>query len=340
MRVEATHVLLTPGPLNFAVTVLFNSASRYLRARFRIHWGSFCECQYGLMTFGLPSALLPYNSDGTLKLGNHKKWYQRRVIKETEEKLLQHQQQQRGETITFSFSGIELPSPTDILLGKGKPILDHRGNQVFQEVMQRYKVEYLAAQWNGGKTRVARQIINEVKHDSDKSLLSGRFLRRRPADTTSGWWEELTEEDALIAQVCSSFRNMKMRHKTKQGLSMSTTTLTASTAPSRSNVTYNDYRNDYQSETLTCCWQGRVSSSYSDMNAKSSQWSTTSIPTRLEEDNVIDEELTNHINKRLCVHADLHLCRDRACAYRVFSWSLFSGTEAKANSWREVHPKQ
>jgi hypothetical protein len=170
------------------------------------------------MTFGLPNAFLPYNSDGTLKLGNHKKWYQSRVIKENEEKLQEQQQQiqkqqQRGEKTLFFFSGIDLPNQTDILLGKGKPIQDHRGNPVFQDVMLRYQGEYLAAKRNGGKRIVAQKIIDEVKHHSDKSLLSGRFLRRRQEDTLSGWWEEVIDEEALIERVCSGFRNMKLDQK-------------------------------------------------------------------------------------------------------------------------------
>jgi hypothetical protein len=298
-RLEAFHVFLTPGPLNFAAAFRFNSALLYFRARFRIHWGSLCECQYGLMTFGLPSALLPYNSDGTLKLGNHKKWYQRRVIKENEEKL-REQQLQRGETIPFFFSGIDVPSPTDILLGKGKPIQDHRGNQVFQEVMLRYQGEYLAGKRNGGKRIVAQKILDEVKHHSDKSLLSGRFLRRRQEDSISGWWEEVNDEEALIERVCSGFRNMKIGQKTK-GLRM---TMTMSTAPSGSTASYTDCRNDDHSDTHPCCWQDVFCSSSSVTSSHSSQWSRCNDQTPLEEDTIMDEEISNHSNKRLRVHAD------------------------------------
>jgi hypothetical protein len=305
MRLESTHVLMTPGPLNFAVTFLLNSASLYFRARFRIHWGSLCECQYGLMTFGLPSALLPYNSDGTLKLGNHKKWYQRRVIKENEEKLQEQQQQiqkqqQRGEKTLFFFSGIDLPNQTDILLGKGKPIQDHRGNQVFQEVMQRYQGEYLAAKRNGGKRIVAQKIIDEVKHHSDKSLLSGRFLRRRQEDIVSGWWEEVIDEEALIERVCSGFRNMKLGQKTKS-LRM---TMMTQTAPSSSTATYMDSRNDHHTDAHPCCWQDVLCSSSSVTSSHSSQLSRCSAQPPLEEDTNMEEEIPNHITKRLRVHAD------------------------------------
>jgi hypothetical protein len=298
MRLEGTHALLAPGPLNLAVKFLINTASRRLRTRFRIHQGSLCECQYGLMTFGLPSAFLPYNSDGTLKLGNHKKWYQRRVIKEKEEKL-QEQQQRGDEIMSFCFSGIELPSPTDILLGKGKPIQDHRGNQVFVQVMQQYQGEYLAAQRNGGKAKVARRIIDEVKYHSDKSLLSGRFLRRRKEDPTSGWWEEVLDEDALIERVCNGFRNMKLGQKTKS-LRMMTTT-TRSTAPLSSTFTDTDYPSD---TSAACCWQDTLSTSSSVTNSNSSKCSARSTPTPLGEDSTYMEEneITNYSTKRLRVH--------------------------------------
>jgi hypothetical protein len=83
-----------------------NAAGLFERARIRIHFGSPLECVYALLSFGLPSGLLPFTPECELKTGNHKKWIQRRIVKERE-------------LLRFGvFLGIDLPSRNDVCVVK------------------------------------------------------------------------------------------------------------------------------------------------------------------------------------------------------------------------------
>jgi len=59
------------------------SFSKELRHRFRIHCGTFEECKYALMSYGIPLDTLPLTDDGDIKIASHMKWLQRRKAKDT-----------------------------------------------------------------------------------------------------------------------------------------------------------------------------------------------------------------------------------------------------------------
>eukprot|EP00980_Cylindrotheca_fusiformis_P029779 scaffold23836_cov137-Cylindrotheca_fusiformis.AAC.1 len=58
------------------------AAKSMARVRLRIHKGSHSECQYKLMTFGIPVKGFPVTLDGSLRLANHAKWIEKRRKKE------------------------------------------------------------------------------------------------------------------------------------------------------------------------------------------------------------------------------------------------------------------
>jgi hypothetical protein len=68
------------------------------------------ECQYSLMTFGMPVPFIPVTDAGDVKATNHMKWIAKQRIKESFLKRVQ------------PFAGIDLPSNNDVLVGRGKPI--------------------------------------------------------------------------------------------------------------------------------------------------------------------------------------------------------------------------
>lgn len=77
---------------------------------FRLFAGTHMECQYSLMTFGMPVPFIPVTDAGDVKATNHMKWIAKRKIKESFLKRAQ------------PFEGINLPSNNDVLVGRGKPI--------------------------------------------------------------------------------------------------------------------------------------------------------------------------------------------------------------------------
>jgi hypothetical protein len=137
LRFEATHICSPQSGMHFTLIWVVKAAGVFLRARFRSHLGSHMECGYALLSFGVPSHLLPFTTEGQLKMGNHKKWIQRRII--------MAQELERGKV----FSGIELPRPNDVLQGKGKPYHNHPGNRRLLELAEFYLDEYDQADSKG-----------------------------------------------------------------------------------------------------------------------------------------------------------------------------------------------
>jgi hypothetical protein len=202
MRVEATHFCMPSSGMHFALNVIGRSVGMFIQARLRIHCGSHLECEYALLTFGLPSSMLPFTTESELKLGNHKNWVQRRIVKE--------QELERG-----LFSGIELPGRNDVLLGHGRPIQAHPGNLRLHDLVRVYMEEYNQANRKGGRTIVTHKIIHDIMFPpslDNNSVGGGRFLKRRDDNLKSGWWEEVTDEEVVFEKVSNAIRGIRKRH--------------------------------------------------------------------------------------------------------------------------------
>jgi hypothetical protein len=209
MRVEAAHFCTPSSRMHFASNLIGRSVGMFIQARLRIHCGTHLECAYALLTFGLPISTLPFTTESELKLGNHKSWVQRRIVKD--------QELERAEG---SFSGIELPGRNDVLLGKGRPIQEHPGNLRLHDLVRLYMDEYNQANRNGGRTIVTQKIIHDVMFPSSNDLMDsvtnraegGRFLKRRDDNLKSGWWEEVTDEEVVFEKVSNAIRGVRKRY--------------------------------------------------------------------------------------------------------------------------------
>jgi hypothetical protein len=272
IRLEAMHYMISHdigSPTSHLLAVLAKAISPYVQVRFRVHHGSMIECSYALLGFGVPTGLIPVSDGGELKMANHRKWIQRRIVKD-EEMPQPPPQQQQGKakkaakaaasaaassggtasqtksesTATASsststvFTGIELPRRADILLGKGKPIQDHPGNQRLRELVNMYRDEYdEAAQQLGGRTAVACRILQEIRSPSSSCRSTntsttnttstpyregGRFLKIRPDSKNSGWWEEELDEDKIVEKICNGFRNLRQKTSTNTATTRTT----------------------------------------------------------------------------------------------------------------------
>jgi hypothetical protein len=211
LRWDAVHFVTDSRALQHGPALYVNTIGWHVRARLRVHVGSHLECQYGLLSFGVPSMLLPFTDECELKTNNHKKWIQRRLVKDHE--ILRRQQS----NALYVFPGIDLPGRNDVLLGKGQPLQDHPGNRRLHEIMHSYFDEYNSAPKDGGRANVARKIMYELKNSCTFGGVGGgnnrnvcRFLQ---LSEICGWWEEVTDEDALIKTVCNRIRNLRQRKK-------------------------------------------------------------------------------------------------------------------------------
>jgi hypothetical protein len=172
------------GPMMKIFSVVGGS---FTRARMRTHQGSHSECQYKLMTFGIPVKEFPVTIQGQLKTGKHKGWVERRKQKET---YLKANDVQAG--------AVDLPIKYDVLLGRGMPCQEHAGNKHLHELVAMCYEEYDNAK-RDRKTEIAEELVALVNKSS------GRFLKR---DEASGMWVEVPLREAR-EKVCHGFRRKR-----------------------------------------------------------------------------------------------------------------------------------
>ena len=135
------------------------------------------------MTFGVPVKSIPVTSGDNLKTTAHLQWLARRRIKEA---VIQ-----RGEP----FEGLDLPSPKDVLFGRGKTNQEHGGNGLLRDIIAEYLPEYRSTTYPN-KGEIPLKVVLRIKQGG------GRFLKR---DTDHGWWFEVSDEEAR-KKIVLSFR--------------------------------------------------------------------------------------------------------------------------------------
>ena len=175
------------------------------------------------MTFGIPVNVFPVStSDGNLKLGNHLKWIERRRQKEIY--LSTHD--------SLPVGSVDIPSRSDVLLGRGKPFNVHPGNRRLHEIVESHYDEYDLAQ-RSVKTRIAKSVVETIKG------YSGRFLKQ---DEECGMWVEVSDSEAR-QKVNHGFR--RKREFDKNSI---TTTRTPSYSASVEGGNHNDDDDDDNDE--------------------------------------------------------------------------------------------
>jgi hypothetical protein len=151
--------------------LMFDGWNEMLTTSFFFAEGTHTECLYSLMTYGIPSHLIPVTEDGEIKRKNHLEWIKYRRA------LEQHEANGAKELI-------EIPTNSDVLLGKGKPIQEHIGNMRLHLFIEDHLPRYGDAN-KKGKTEIAREVVQLVKSSS------GRFLR-----IEKGVWVQVPDEVA------------------------------------------------------------------------------------------------------------------------------------------------
>jgi hypothetical protein len=99
-----------------------------------------------------------------------------------------------------------LPTPFDVLFGRGKPYQGHAGNIRLRKVVDLYKVQYTQAR-HYTKSEIAEEIVQFVKNGDVKA---GRFLKRVEGDDS---WAEVS--DSMARDKVSHLLSGKPRRKEK-----------------------------------------------------------------------------------------------------------------------------
>lgn len=144
------------------------------------------ECQYTLMTFGIPKMILPINGDGSVNDF---------VVRQWKQWLEQDQScgnQDRSVTI-------QVPGPMDVIMGRGRHGQSSPGNLRFKHVVAEHQEQYETSKQFGGKVAVAEEVLRKLRE------LGCRFVK--PNKGSTGWAE--VDDDAVKLKITHAFRNLR-----------------------------------------------------------------------------------------------------------------------------------
>ncbi|KAG7373473.1 hypothetical protein IV203_034197 [Nitzschia inconspicua] len=242
LRTSAFHICLPDDSSNKYIqlqTFAMDSYGSEARKRMRIHTGSPTNMVCNLETFGIPAELIPINSNtGKLKTQNFAKWIDMRLIRE--EKLARAANAAGAcagrisvDTAAqhYAFPWIDCPSQQDVLLGRGRPIMNHKGNVTMRELVGSKLSRFNATTQKHIRTSIIEEVVSEIQ------VAGGRFLKEDP--NMNGFWIEV---DAPVARqkVGIYFRDLRCNSASPGTAapvsafqSSSSSTLSASTGSSR-----------------------------------------------------------------------------------------------------------
>jgi hypothetical protein len=138
---------------------------------------------YALVSYGIPHHFIPLDMHGELKRKPHVEWLK---MRSAQEKLLHEHK---------SKACIVLPALADILLGKGKPIQQHKGNTHLHHLVDSNVPLYEGYSKTENKTLLTQRLVGEAK------ATGGRFLKQ---DETGVWME--VDDNTARTKVSKLFR--------------------------------------------------------------------------------------------------------------------------------------
>jgi hypothetical protein len=193
LRVCALHYCTDDDFVAFSFRAAVVGGPADVRARHRCHNGTYTEIMYSLLGYGIPVDLIPTSDGVAIKKTNVSRWIAKNIARDKE---LSH-----GGT----FSGIDLPTRHDVLMGKGKPFQHHPGNAHLRILVEAYMDEYQAGHRSRDKMDVVYKVCSMIK------ARSGRFLEK----DDDGWWREAHDIDA-VDKVTTLFRRTSRKEKPKR----------------------------------------------------------------------------------------------------------------------------
>jgi len=200
---------LSSGMAQIVKAMFVMSVGSELRPHLRFHTGSVVECIYALQSFGIDADQVPISSSsGKLKTMQHAKWLEFRCMKEESLKMQGH----KFDRI------IECPNQTDVLFGRGRPIMRHPGNAVLRSIVQLKLEEYANAKSKKETTDVTWEVVRTLK-----GKYGARFLKEENIANSLGWIE--VSNEIARQKVRIAFRDLRTKiTKTNAGLTKANST--------------------------------------------------------------------------------------------------------------------
>lgn len=187
---------LSTGKAQIVKAMFAFSVTSEVRPHIRIHTGSLVECIYALQSFGIQSDQIPVSGSlDRCKTKHHSKWWELCHLKE--DSLKNHNRK-------FD-SIIECPNHTDVLFGRGRPIMRHPGNAMLRSVVQSRVVEYANAKTKKETTDITWSVVRILK-----GKYGARFLKEENIESDGLGWVEVSNETAR-QKVRIAFRDLRTK---------------------------------------------------------------------------------------------------------------------------------
>jgi len=195
IRVCALHCCTDDSITACFFRVALVGAPADIRARHWFHQGTYTELMYFLLGFGIPVHLFPLSESRTIKKTTLNRWIAKSIARDLHL------------TYAKEFSGVDLPTRDDVLMGKGKPIQLHAGNDHLRVLVEDNINEYQAAHLSLDRMNIIYKVFSMIH------ARHGRFLHK----DDDGWWRESPEEDAL-EKVRKTFQRTTRKEKFQGGV--------------------------------------------------------------------------------------------------------------------------
>ena len=194
VRWSAIHYGYDEDKMRMVMGMVLPILSKTTRLRCRVHYTSCQEFKYTLMSFGIPEHVMPVTSSGEYRLENHKDFVRTIRWADRERKAKTGNDQVR-ESTQVEAERIVLPNNIDVLLGRGRPLQKHYGNQNYHFLVEEYHAEYERST-KSKKTTMTKTILDRIKQ------YGGRFLKQDDV----GYWVEI-DDDTARSKISQTFRN-------------------------------------------------------------------------------------------------------------------------------------
>ena len=156
------------------------------------------ELHYQLMTFGIPTQLLPISDQCEYNFEHVQLFLDLRRKKEASSSPTSNSH--LNPKFTNNIGMLMIPGPFDVLIGRGKVAQIHIGNVRYLHLIDTHMERYESAERRGEKKEIAAEVTKLVKQSG------GRFLDC--SDATSDQWYEV-QEDIAVEKACTAFRSRR-----------------------------------------------------------------------------------------------------------------------------------
>ena len=156
------------------------------------------EVFYKLMTFGIPSGIMPVDMQGKLNVERFHQEVESTRRWEEERERVRH-------AGNFAKNQLDYPTTLDVLLGRGRPYQKFPGNLQLSNMIDARQAVYQAATQQLEKTAISNGILVAIKE------MGARLLKRSDCGQ---YWVEVSD---LVARekVSHGFRNNAKRDSKK-----------------------------------------------------------------------------------------------------------------------------